>query len=274
MAEIYSEAYLTIAATSASNCQVGCFTQRGHRINHGAEVQYSSVKSNSARYLTWGISESIRLATAGTLDPSTALPDPLKGWFGVDSVFSKLEISFESDRLPAISGLATAMSKHFKKSYIAGIWGAELAQGLLWSKYRHQQSIRVRGMPKFGVPTWTWASMELILSKGDGLMSSRGYLRIDPLFRSPSFDSLHTVMKPIVSSDEAAIKAQGKTIMCILRHRYQTFSDGYPEHELMFRGETSYLDLDVTCKDDKGQEIVQLEVLCLLLATSQDEFYP
>lgn len=161
---------------------------------------------NSSRYLSWGNSELIRLATTGSLNCSTGLPDPLKGWFGVVSTFSNLDITFESDRLPAISGIANVMSKKFKESYIAGIWGSELAQGLLWSNHGHQKSIRVKGTPRCYVPTWTWASVELVFRRSDGLLSSRVNLHADPCFISPSFESVAPVIKPILVREEAAVQ--------------------------------------------------------------------
>ncbi|KAG4436908.1 hypothetical protein IFR05_007596 [Cadophora sp. M221] len=351
MAEIYSQAYLTISATCASNGQVGCFPPRWHRTNHGAMVPYSAVgpisdeifsrfgftarfcpsshghiflqsppesgaplwlrawafqertlstrtihfhgeemiwechealscecgqfcAENSSHFLSWGNSGSVRLATTGSRSRSTGLPDPMKGWFSIVSTFSKLDITFESDRLPAISGIANVMSNQFKESYIAGIWGSELARGLLWSQYGHQKSIRVAGTPRCYVPTWTWASAELVLRKSDGLMSSRANLHADPCFSSPSFESRVPVIKPIVEREEAAIQVRGKTITCSLRNRHKRSSDDYPEHELTFQGETCYVILDVMCTVEDEDVNDHLEVLCLLVGISDYDFYP
>ncbi|KAH6718373.1 heterokaryon incompatibility protein-domain-containing protein, partial [Leptodontidium sp. MPI-SDFR-AT-0119] len=268
MAEIYSNAYLTIAATCASNASLlGSIHPRRRDLqqllgvqahpavfpspvheeiflrfgfaarfcpsSHGHILFRFQPESGAALWLrAWGFQERAlstrtihfhdeemiwecretlscecgQLATTGSLNCSTGLPDPLKGWFGVVSTFSNLDITFESDKLPAISGIANVMSKKFKESYIAGIWGSELAQGLLWSKHGHQKSIRVKGTPRCYVPTRTWASVEPVFRRSDGLLSSRVNLHADPCFISPSFESVAPVIKPILVREEPAVQ--------------------------------------------------------------------
>jgi len=116
--------------------------------------------------------------------------------------------------------------------------------------------------------------VKLVFRKSDGFLSSRGNFHADPCFSSPSFESVAPVIRPILTREEAAIQVRGKTIAFSLHQRHETFWNGYPEPELAFQGEKSYLDLDVTCMTEDENVDDHLEVLCLLVGMSDFDFYP
>ncbi|KAL6918374.1 hypothetical protein FSHL1_009802 [Fusarium sambucinum] len=86
-------------------------------------------------------------------------------WYYFVSEYSMKEFSIGSDRLPALSGVATLISDTCQQKYLAGIWESSIAEGLTWmavSTYDihtddsvidklSQNSERV-------LPSWSWAS--------------------------------------------------------------------------------------------------------------------
>lgn len=85
----------------------------------------------------------------------------LKLWYEILTEYSLRELSFESDRLDAISGLAERLSPIIGDEYIGGMWKSNLLECLQWqsvSRYRGREAIR---QTRYRAPTWSWASCEL-----------------------------------------------------------------------------------------------------------------
>lgn len=79
-------------------------------------------------------------------------------WFSIVENYSRLALTKESDRLPALSGLATFFSQQFKTRYLAGLWESHLAEGLLWWRIDHLEvpCYQDKSSP---LPSWSWASI-------------------------------------------------------------------------------------------------------------------
>jgi hypothetical protein len=93
---------------------------------------------------------------------------PFNTWNQVIESYLKMDLTKESDRLPAISGLAAAIGDITGDEYIAGIWLRDLDAGLLWSrrldKYpRSSPSWKYSKLsrPKlYRAPSWSWAAVD------------------------------------------------------------------------------------------------------------------
>lgn len=75
--------------------------------------------------------------------------------------FTRRDLTYTKDRLPAISGLATLMKQHTISEYHSGMWSKDLTYSLLWiSDHEHAQkpTKRVPVMPY--APSWSWASID------------------------------------------------------------------------------------------------------------------
>ena len=85
----------------------------------------------------------------------------LKHWKRVVQQYTHGQLSFESDKLVAIAGLA----KHMQRTclipnitYLAGLWSFELIDWLMW---RRSKTLRSLARPKaYRAPSWSWASVE------------------------------------------------------------------------------------------------------------------
>jgi hypothetical protein len=81
---------------------------------------------------------------------------PTRLWADVVERYSPCALTYEADRLPALSGLARTFAQQFVSSYAAGLWQDHMPESLLWrvisqaSKETHQEV--------YCAPSWSWAS--------------------------------------------------------------------------------------------------------------------
>ena len=76
-------------------------------------------------------------------------------WTGLIKAFSSGRLTYESDKLLAMSGIAKvfALESHFQSSdYLAGLWKPLLLEHLCWIQLKLQEN------PSHRVPSWSWAS--------------------------------------------------------------------------------------------------------------------
>ncbi|KAL8900046.1 MAG: hypothetical protein Q9207_005884 [Kuettlingeria erythrocarpa] len=79
-------------------------------------------------------------------------------WYRLVATYSLRELSYESDTLPALSGLAQAFRTVYtdRDKYVAGLWQADLLGGLLWMTGHSSRAVRPS---KYRAPSWSWASI-------------------------------------------------------------------------------------------------------------------
>lgn len=102
-------------------------------------------------------------AGCGHFSPREIMTRPEKdilfsgGWYQLISVFSKTQLTYETDRLYAIHGLASILIQRLRAEYFNGLFRPTLAQGLLW--YHDSNRREVDERPKDAqLPSWYWAS--------------------------------------------------------------------------------------------------------------------
>ena len=79
---------------------------------------------------------------------------PWTNWTDVVYEYSQKVLTESSDKLPALSGIASKYQKDTKDIYCAGLWKESLLKGLKWKTEPadHRPSIYL-------APTWSWASV-------------------------------------------------------------------------------------------------------------------
>jgi hypothetical protein len=92
------------------------------------------------------------------------------GWRQLMGSYSKRQLTFESDRLPAISGLAKYIRDRGTGTgqYLSGMWKDDLWESLLWSAQRsipcsEDQIIGTtyrKRASTYRAPTWSWMSLD------------------------------------------------------------------------------------------------------------------
>lgn len=170
------------------------------------------------------------------------LDTPLKvfeNWLNIVYEFTKLDIHYEIDRLPTISGIASSLCEKLDSSYTAGVWHYRLGHGLLWRMMPYQLSRPVNSVPDQYIPSWSWASVELVSERSSGLGIFKDDVMIDENFHSISTTSSRYEIKSILGVQDASLQIEGLVITCTLMHRHEVKSDIYPTHLLKFRGKLS-----------------------------------
>ncbi|USP74157.1 hypothetical protein yc1106_01431 [Curvularia clavata] len=92
-------------------------------------------------------------------------------WFGLVEEYSSRNLTNETDKLPALAGLASKFSEQDPGNYLAGIWSDHLPSALLWRTvppYSHDRYQPVsqftaflpRRPQKYRAPSWSWASID------------------------------------------------------------------------------------------------------------------
>jgi hypothetical protein len=89
-------------------------------------------------------------------------------WYALLWGYCPRKLTKDSDKLPALSGIAEFFSKRLNDQYVAGIWRKSMIEGLLW------QGIDLTKALENGSPSWSWASV-------NGIPASGLYDRWEPL---------------------------------------------------------------------------------------------
>ena len=127
------------------SCTWTCQEFRKHKHTKDEDVEYGWWKSDIAKYvedmLDYTTRQIARFSAAQrfffTLTTNIlASPDicfrALDEWRGIVEYCSGKDLSFGTDKLPAVSGLAKIMGSVISGEYLAGIWERDLPLGLLW----------------------------------------------------------------------------------------------------------------------------------------------
>ncbi|KAK8076551.1 hypothetical protein PG994_003823 [Apiospora phragmitis] len=85
-------------------------------------------------------------------------PKPHNAWRTVVEYYSGCNLTYPTDKLVAISGVARVFHGSINSTYLAGMWSDTLLEGLAWQRSMH--SVRPRGRyTEYLAPSWSWVSM-------------------------------------------------------------------------------------------------------------------
>jgi hypothetical protein len=130
-------------------------------------------------------------------------PQILRSWGDILEAYTLGQLTFESDKLVAISGLQKIYANLIKAPYLAGLWGFHLPRQLLWTVLRPAERPKA-----YRAPSWSWASV-------DGQVERSTFLDTDDLI----VKRLITILRiPEQAETESAqgLRVQGRLIPCSL----------------------------------------------------------
>ena len=83
-------------------------------------------------------------------------------WKAIVENYSSRDLTYMTDKLPALYGLSEMVDRSSKDKYFAGLWQSDLLQQLLW---RHcgkvtGSAVEFRRQREFRAPSWSWASVD------------------------------------------------------------------------------------------------------------------
>ena len=76
-------------------------------------------------------------------------------WYSFVNEVCVRQLTFKTDILPCLSGVAALMEASMVGRYLAGLWEEHLLLGLTWS----YEQLEIRILPQ-QAPSWSWASLE------------------------------------------------------------------------------------------------------------------
>ncbi|KAE8452046.1 hypothetical protein EG329_002211 [Mollisiaceae sp. DMI_Dod_QoI] len=97
-------------------------------------------------------------AGSDLLSDTTSRHSATRTWMEVVEYYSHQELTFGTDRLPALSGLAKIFHKVIDDRYLAGHWLSQLHYSLLWHVPPGGYSLSRPEASSFLAPSWSWAS--------------------------------------------------------------------------------------------------------------------
>ncbi|KAK4147373.1 heterokaryon incompatibility protein-domain-containing protein [Dichotomopilus funicola] len=121
-------------------------------LSFGEEGMFWECRSNTA-------SEFLPDGFRGKIGPKLVRPENSAwSWSEIVSHYSNAALTFGTDRLPALSGIATRQREITGDDYLAGMWRRDLVTQLLWV-VRNPQKRKER--PKqWRAPSWSWISVD------------------------------------------------------------------------------------------------------------------
>ncbi|KFA70268.1 hypothetical protein S40285_09269 [Stachybotrys chlorohalonatus IBT 40285] len=88
------------------------------------------------------------------LDPEEHVLNNLRRWKSIKEWYSGCDLTYPSDKLIAISGIARDMQQHSGDQYFAGLWRKNMIAELCW------HVLKPCPRPPYRAPSWSWASVD------------------------------------------------------------------------------------------------------------------
>ncbi|PVH85046.1 hypothetical protein DL98DRAFT_609189 [Cadophora sp. DSE1049] len=101
--------------------------------------------------------------------------DP-ESWGELITMYSALDLTFYSDKLNAVAGMAARAAARWSTTYLAGLWKEELPVCLLWNVCSNSSN-----QPKGKFPSWSWASSDVAVKPGSIILRGRELANFDQL---------------------------------------------------------------------------------------------
>lgn len=140
------------------------------RLMFGTENEYYYCD----KFLRMGVEDRFRMMRAYSkpfldlLSNYSTPKDPYFLWYEVVATYAHTNLTYPTDRLPAVSGLARTIQQKTAGNYLAGLWQSNLFDGLLWIRVPWTRPVTSEATfidsvvyPKhYTAPSWSWARSE------------------------------------------------------------------------------------------------------------------
>jgi hypothetical protein len=81
---------------------------------------------------------------------------PARYWDKVVMTYATCDLTFGTDKLIALSGIAHEVQAMIKSDYLASLWSSHLPFNLTWAPNHYQPPYRSQ---EYVAPSWSWASI-------------------------------------------------------------------------------------------------------------------
>ncbi|SPO06299.1 uncharacterized protein DNG_08988 [Cephalotrichum gorgonifer] len=244
------------SARTACQCRG---TQDDASLNDGSATIKSKIVNPKQYYHTSALT--IALETKGKEEVA-------RRWLNLVGDYSMLDMTFERDIFPALSGLAKVFRNLMGVGYQAGLWDGFIVPGLLWSPVTGSKKKWGCRPREWRAPTWSWASSLTVVSfpTAKELLNMCEVVRADCKLRGP--DSTGEIGR-------GKLVLRGRVFRAKLQYRAPT-EEVHPWnlYALDFMNEgligNVYADYDFTL-DGPGNVANDTSVHCLLVGMGAEE---
>ncbi|KAI1850941.1 hypothetical protein JX265_007266 [Neoarthrinium moseri] len=119
-------------------------------------------------------------------------------WHQIVQEYSRLNLTFSRDRLPAISGAARILSQFQGSAYYAGLWRASFVRDMMWK--RHGSSQKSKKLDK--TPSWSWASINAEVTYNEDAITTTEMVAV-----------MDIIMEPIATNDQFGTVRGGLAVL-------------------------------------------------------------
>jgi hypothetical protein len=202
-------------------------------------------------------------------------------WLDIVSEFSKLTLTYSTDGLPALSGLASRLSPQMDGPYFAGLWRDDIIRGLTWELWFPYPEFTQRIQP-YCAPTWSWASIntwaigesetriKLYISydlvRGKGFIPDSRVKLQDVSYSLSGVNRFGTASKAVLSIQGLCIEVKKSSTYW---YQQSGFEDGVDKRKVLtvqYRGDENVVNCDVT--SDGANSWEDCQVYCFLLGST------
>jgi hypothetical protein len=96
-------------------------------------------------------------------ESESAIEQGYRKWYTIVSEFTRRDLTYDSDALPAMSSLAKTFSADLRDVYMAGIWQKDLCRSLSWYRVitpdERLANTKLQAIEEIFAPSWSWASL-------------------------------------------------------------------------------------------------------------------
>jgi hypothetical protein len=142
---------------------------------------------------------------------SVELLEHMSHWYQITHQYTRRKLTFASDRLPAIAGVAKQFHRKTGYLYVAGLWKDDLVAGLLWF------GVNAKDAPTSSkLPTWSWARFSGVVMFWSDSNSGLRFLDTDCELIDLSYHTIDGLQNYGEISD-AKIQIKGRVVRVILK---------------------------------------------------------
>lgn len=191
--------------------------------------------------------------------PTNKISEVMTVWRRLVNEYSKKELTFEMDVLPALSGLASLIHTATGNQYLAGIWRCDLPAALQWVPEDPDWRSKT-----YLAPTWSWASCK----KSCPIMyplSSTAQSKVEIL------DAGVTLVgeNPFGRVSDGFVKLEA----LVLRGAFQRSSPHSPGLQVVLEQNERRVVIPIGCLRCDGEVAALPPVWCLQLCVRQSEIF-
>ncbi|KAK5449765.1 hypothetical protein LTS15_008336 [Exophiala xenobiotica] len=175
-----------------------------------------SVHRDLADYFAHG---KVKSDISQTLRSSNGGPPWHDQWWHLVDYYTGCDLSYSTDRWPAISGLATMFLSVSETPLMCGLWRARIMTEMLWQTSNPWDTEASRHHVNPGLPSWSWLSNNHSVRLSEGLLgdwdNSKFLAEVLSLPAPEQFDDLGSPRSH--DPEQLAIKLRAPLLKCRMR---------------------------------------------------------